>query len=196
MFCLPIPTLIYLWEIYIFRGSVCLLCCIHIFGNMQIWEYINRSQTHECGNWDWGRAIPRKGIHKWDFLCSAYSSGAQLASSFSNDYWSYCNMELRNKNKKEKIHFLWSLKLAQCTIEQHRQAGQKSLALTQRATKQPRRILFSISTLWVPIYIGFNSPFLSGQTNSSDNRNGGLLHYSYSKCGTVFVLPENELFLL
>ncbi len=35
------------------------------------WEYINRSQTHECGNWYWGRAIPRKGIHKWDFRCSA-----------------------------------------------------------------------------------------------------------------------------
>jgi hypothetical protein len=34
------------------------------------WEYINRSQTHECGNWHRGRAIPRKGIHKWDFLCS------------------------------------------------------------------------------------------------------------------------------
>ncbi len=32
------------------------------------WEYINRSQTHECGNW--GRAIPRKGIHKWDFPCN------------------------------------------------------------------------------------------------------------------------------
>jgi hypothetical protein len=28
-------------------------------------EYINRSQTHECGNWDWGWAI-----HEWDFLCS------------------------------------------------------------------------------------------------------------------------------
>jgi len=26
------------------------------------WEYINRSQTHECGNWDWGHAIPVKGI--------------------------------------------------------------------------------------------------------------------------------------
>ncbi len=37
------------------------------------WEYINRSQTHECGNWDWGRAVPRKGIHKWDFRCSVYS---------------------------------------------------------------------------------------------------------------------------
>ncbi len=35
------------------------------------WECINRSQTHECGNWDWGRAIPRRGIHKWDFRCSA-----------------------------------------------------------------------------------------------------------------------------
>ncbi len=34
------------------------------------WKYINRSQTHECGNWYWGRAIPRKGIHKWDFHCS------------------------------------------------------------------------------------------------------------------------------
>ena len=22
--------------------------------------------------WDWGRAIPRKGIHKWDFRCSVY----------------------------------------------------------------------------------------------------------------------------
>jgi hypothetical protein len=28
------------------------------------WEYINRSQTQECGNWDWGRAIPFLGIHK------------------------------------------------------------------------------------------------------------------------------------
>ncbi len=36
----------------------------------QSWEYKNRSQIHECGNWHWGRAIPRKGIHKWDFPCS------------------------------------------------------------------------------------------------------------------------------
>ncbi len=31
------------------------------------WEYINPSQTHEGGNWDWGREISRKRIHKWDF---------------------------------------------------------------------------------------------------------------------------------
>ncbi len=27
------------------------------------------------GNWDWGRAIPRKGIHKWDFRCSEDRQG-------------------------------------------------------------------------------------------------------------------------
>ncbi len=35
------------------------------------WEYINRSQTHKCGNWGWGRAIPRKGIYKRNCRCSA-----------------------------------------------------------------------------------------------------------------------------
>ncbi len=34
------------------------------------WGYINRSQTHECGNRDWGRAIPFLEIYKWDFRCS------------------------------------------------------------------------------------------------------------------------------
>jgi hypothetical protein len=32
--------------------------------------YVNRSQTHECGNWGWGRAIPRKGIYKRNCRCS------------------------------------------------------------------------------------------------------------------------------
>jgi hypothetical protein len=37
----------------------------------RFWEYINRSQTHECRNWDWGRtAIPFLGKRKWDFCCS------------------------------------------------------------------------------------------------------------------------------
>ncbi len=26
----------------------------------RFWEYINRSQTHECGNWDWGREKKKK----------------------------------------------------------------------------------------------------------------------------------------
>ncbi len=39
-------------------------------------EYINRSQTHKCGNLDWGRVIPFLVIHKWDFRCSADSEAA------------------------------------------------------------------------------------------------------------------------
>ncbi len=52
-----ISTFKCLWEIYIFPGSV------HIFPAAdRSWEYINRSQTHQCGNWDCGRAIPFLGI--------------------------------------------------------------------------------------------------------------------------------------
>ncbi len=40
MFCLPVPTLIYLWDIYIFPGSVCLFCCRGICGPIQ-GMYIN-----------------------------------------------------------------------------------------------------------------------------------------------------------
>ncbi len=32
MFCLPVPTLIYLWEKYIFPGSVCIFCCRKMCG--------------------------------------------------------------------------------------------------------------------------------------------------------------------
>jgi hypothetical protein len=38
------------------------------------WTYrvnINRSQKHECGNWERGRAASFLGIHKSDLLCSA-----------------------------------------------------------------------------------------------------------------------------
>ncbi len=38
------------------------------------WEYIDRSQTHECGNWGWGRAIPRKEIYKRNCRCSVYKT--------------------------------------------------------------------------------------------------------------------------
>ncbi len=45
------------------------------------WEYINRSQTHECRDWDWGHAIPFLGILKWDFRCSAPPSSLFSKSS-------------------------------------------------------------------------------------------------------------------
>jgi hypothetical protein len=64
----PISTFMRLWAIYIFPRSVCLLCRRKYVNRS--WDYINRSQTHECWNWGWGRAIPRKVIHKWNFPCS------------------------------------------------------------------------------------------------------------------------------
>jgi hypothetical protein len=76
MFCIPIPTLIYLWENYIFSGSVCLFSCmpnmwtdpgkaIHI----KI-ELLTDTWMQE---WNWVRAILFLGIHKLDFR---YSSAA------------------------------------------------------------------------------------------------------------------------
>ncbi len=64
----PISTFRGLWAIYIFPPSVCLFCWRKYVD--QSWDYINCSQSHECWNWGWGRAIPRKGIHKWNFRCS------------------------------------------------------------------------------------------------------------------------------
>ncbi len=63
----PISTFMRLWAIYIFPRSVFLFCWRKYVDPS--WDYINRSETHECWNWGWGRAISRKGIHKWDFRC-------------------------------------------------------------------------------------------------------------------------------
>ncbi len=54
-------------ERYIFPQSICLFWCRKYVDRSR--EYKNCSKTHECGNLEWGCAIPRKGIHKWDFCC-------------------------------------------------------------------------------------------------------------------------------
>ncbi len=82
----PVSTFMSLCAIYIFPRSVCLFCWRKYVNRS--WDYINRSQTHECENWDWGRAIPRRGIHKWDFNCSVdASSGSKKASWLSTWYF-------------------------------------------------------------------------------------------------------------
>ncbi len=61
----PISTFMCLWAIYIFPGLV------HIFPPAEkadpSWEYIIRSQTHDCGNWDWDLNIPFLGIYVSNF---------------------------------------------------------------------------------------------------------------------------------
>ena len=64
----PISSFMCLWANYIFPRWVCLFCWRKYVD--WSWEYINRSKTHECGNWGWGRAIPRKGIYKRNCRCS------------------------------------------------------------------------------------------------------------------------------
>ncbi len=61
----PVSTFMCLWAIYISPGSV------HIFRPAEkagpSSEYIIRSQTHECGNWDCGPNIPFLGIFVSNF---------------------------------------------------------------------------------------------------------------------------------
>ncbi len=49
------------------HNVVCLFCCRKICGPIRGILYINRSQTHESGNWNWDPAIPFLEIHKWGF---------------------------------------------------------------------------------------------------------------------------------
>ncbi len=78
-----ISTFICLWVIYIFPWSVCLSCWRKYVDRSL--DYINHSQTHECGNWGWGHTIPRKGIHKWDFHCSVGGARLEVYARRSNN---------------------------------------------------------------------------------------------------------------
>ncbi len=76
-------------------------------------RYINRSQTHECGNWDCGRTctIPFLGIHKWAFCwCTSIhwphisipdlASNIILIGSHNHDEFSfwYCAIDVQIKS--------------------------------------------------------------------------------------------------
>ncbi len=48
--CLPVPTLIYLWEIYIFPGSVCLFCCRELCGQiLEIYKSLSDTWMWKLG---------------------------------------------------------------------------------------------------------------------------------------------------
>ncbi len=90
----PISTFMCLWANYIFPRWVCLFCWMKYVD--WSWEYINCSQTHECGNWIWGRAIPRKGIYKRNCRCSAASSNLpcpkKIVLLIFKSFWSLASL--------------------------------------------------------------------------------------------------------
>ncbi len=88
----PISTFMRLWAIYIIPWSVSLFCWRKYV--YRSWDCIKRSQTHECWNWGWGRAIPRKG----------YISGILLAVQ-------YVTKQHSTTNKRQWQTFRWQLTL-------------------------------------------------------------------------------------
>jgi hypothetical protein len=72
----PISTFMCLWAKYIFPRWVCRFCWRKYVD--WSWKYINRSKTHECGNWGRGRAIPRKGIYKRNCCCCVCSKDTSM----------------------------------------------------------------------------------------------------------------------
>ncbi len=58
------------------------------------WEYINRSQTHECGNWDFGHAILFVGIFVSNFGIVPLQRTRQRRGSSSD--WAHICKRLRS----------------------------------------------------------------------------------------------------
>jgi hypothetical protein len=75
-------TLMCLWAIYIFQRSVCLFCCRKICGPI-LGIYKSHTDIWMHGNWDWGRAIPFLGIHKWDFSLQYYCRNRMFSGPIS-----------------------------------------------------------------------------------------------------------------
>jgi hypothetical protein len=67
----PISTFMCLRAIYIVPGSVFIFPPAEWADRW--WEYINRSQTHECGNWDRDPDIPFLGIFVSKFRCFVFA---------------------------------------------------------------------------------------------------------------------------
>jgi hypothetical protein len=75
----PIFTFVCLRAIYIFPRSVHLFSCSRIYCTDRSWEYINRSQKHECRTCDCGSAVPFLGIFVSNFQFCVF---AVCGSSF------------------------------------------------------------------------------------------------------------------
>ncbi len=79
------------------------------------WEYINHSQTHECGYWGLGQAIPFLGKNKWNFRCSVdtkvsvFRAGALTFLTADSKDYSPCGNPTKYYIWREYSNVRWNL---------------------------------------------------------------------------------------
>ncbi len=106
-----------LWAIYIFPGSVHIFSCSRISRPIVGILYINRSQTHECVNWDSGCAIPFLGIFVSNFrYCVFAVQGVWIRET--GDGWPLLTVESEVNGVSEYVQIKevlpWFVHLAYC----------------------------------------------------------------------------------
>ncbi len=104
----PSSTFMCLWAIYIFPRWICPFCC-RKYVDWSL-EYINRPQRHECKNWDWGRAIPRKWIHKWGFSEKAWTGYLTILILMTSEIYDRCKKRLMTEWANLLAVFSWILR--------------------------------------------------------------------------------------
>ncbi len=94
-------------HIYVFPRSICLLWCRKYVDRSG--EYINRSHTHECGNWAWGRAISRKVIYKWVYRCSVESQKYKLGDIRKEWPHTQARQKIYQKISEVTVHIVFTV---------------------------------------------------------------------------------------
>ncbi len=108
MFCLPVSTLIYLWEIYLFPGSFCLFCCREICGPI-LGIFISLT-----GRWTWKLGLRPRNSQKRNtemglsLQCSRKGCEVYFCK-FVDNFLFQCNSKKSSSGKEEVMaKFLWS----------------------------------------------------------------------------------------
>jgi hypothetical protein len=126
----PISTFMYLGEIYIFPRSA--LPLLYSAAKYRSWEYINRSQIHECGYWEWGPHSFISGNISFEFisfefsvqcLCSMYALFPQLLFFAKSLQQVYCwtdaeKTDILRSNPTQDLAKLSSYELDICPASQ------------------------------------------------------------------------------
>jgi hypothetical protein len=86
MFCLPIPTLIYLWENYIFPGSVCLFCC------SQICRPILGIYKLSTDTWMWKLRLRPRNSQKKEFINGIFVAVQYIMTCLSCTLYRYIKL--------------------------------------------------------------------------------------------------------